>query len=131
MKRIIFLSIILCAALCSWAHTPEQPVRILSNWVTYDRTSAPEWAAECPSYVLQLASDGTAYLNAQADGEILQAVSGTWTADGRRITFRDLQICDAYTGRVVSYKSAKVKDGEGGPYLVARTTGGTRIFLNL
>lgn len=130
MKKIFLPLLILCT-LVAWAKpaTVEAPETAPAAWITYDRAAAPEWAAECPSYEIKLAADGVAYLSACFDGRILQAVEGRWTVEGGRYVFDDLAICDAYTGKVVKYKSATVKNDGAGVYLAAKTSAGLRIFL--
>jgi len=134
MKKIIFLAVIVIALMSNaWAIGAEDPqtVKPLSAWVTYSDNS-PEYMKECPSYILLLQSNGVATVRAQYEGQTLQQVEGTWRIEGRKIIFEGLSICDAVTGEDATYKSAVVKsDNEGFPYLVVKTTAGTRYFITL
>lgn len=134
MKKIC---IILCLALAivakGWANGAEDPQKVknLSTWVTYS-TDAPDYMKEAPSYVLLLQANGVAIVAAQYDGLTVARSTGTWRIEGRRILFEGLVICDAITGEDATYKSATVKtDTDGAPYLVVKTTAGTRYFITL
>lgn len=134
MKKIFFFAILALAFVAkSWANGAEDPQKVnnLSTWVTYS-TDAPDYLKECPSYTLLLQADGRAIVAAQYDGTIIARSEGTWHVEGRRIVFDGLTICDAVTGEDATYKSATVKsDREGAPYLVVKTTAGTRYFVTL
>ena len=134
MKKILFFSILALAIVAkSWAIGAEDPQKVsrVSTWVTYS-TDAPDYMKECPSYTLLLQADGMATVIAQFDGRVIAQSDGTWRIEGRKIIFKSLTICDAVTGENATYKSAVVKsDNEGAPYLVVKTSSGTRYFISL
>ena len=134
MKKIFFFAILALAIVAkSWANGTEDPQKVknLSTWVTYS-TDAPEYMKECPYYTLLLQADGLAIVAANFDGKVIARTDGRWHIEGRKIIFEGLTICDAVTGEDATYKSAVVKsDGEGFPYLIVKTTAGTRYFITL
>lgn len=134
MKKFFVFAVIAIALISNaWAIGAEDPqtVKPLSAWVTYSDNS-PEYMKECPSYILLLQSNGVATVRAQYEGQTLQQVEGTWRIEGRKIVFDGIEICDSIAGEAATFKHAVVKsDADGSPYLVVKTSAGTRYFITL
>ena len=133
MKKILFFTVLAFAIIsrsAAFGAQDPQSVKTLSAWVTYS-TDSPEYAKESPSYTLLLQPGGVAYVAANFDGKVIAKCEGTWRIEGKKIVFTGLSICDSVTGEKATYKSAVVKSGDGEPYLVVKTSVGTRYFITL
>ena len=133
MKKILLLAVLAFAVIsksAAFGADDPQEVNRLSAWVTYS-TDAPEYVKEAPSYTLLLMPGGVATVAANFGGKVIASAQGYWKIEGKKIVFTDLAICDSITGETAVYKSAVVKHADGDPYLVVKTSAGTRYFITL